>query len=401
MQRGAGAAEGNAAVTRCSVLSLALFTRNRLTAQGIEQLVSETEMFRLAEQLNPSTPFVETLRLLSVRDPEVILADLADWEEIEPVLYAARKAKIRARWIGFATGWNAGQQAAFAEAGIASLVREPFGPADLEKAAYTALHEGEAEARPGLWAFLPSKAGGGCSTLALNTAGALQKVSQREVLLIEADARSGSFAILMDFGPPRPIHEALENAAEMTALEWQKFHVTLGGVHILPADPSKSGHRPSWTDYYHLLRFLEKRYRQILVDLPELVNDATAEVVRRAEGVFVVCTPEVLSLKMADHRCRDLMNRGVPRERLRLLLTRWKRGEVPVKDIENNVGWPVYATLSNDYRAVSAAILEKRLVSPDSAFGKDCQALAHMLTGEAEVTPERGGLGRWSRLMAK
>lgn len=383
------------------MLSLALFTRNRLTAQAIEQLVAESDLFHLAVKLDPYAPVPETLRLLSVRDPEVILADLADWEQIEPILYSAKRAKIRVRWIGFAPDWNSSHQAALVEAGIASLVREPFGPADLEKAAHAALHAGETEARPGLWAFLPSKAGGGCSTLVLNTAGALQKMSQRDVLVIEADARSGSFSILMDFGPPRPIHEALENAAEMTALEWQKFQVTLGGVHILPADPSKSGHRPSWTDYYHLLHFLENRYSQILVDLPELVNDATAEVVCRAETVFVVCTPEVPSLRMADHRCRDLLARGVPRERIRLLLTRWKRDDVPVKDVEKNVGWPVYVTLSNDYRAVSSSILEKRLVSPDSAFGKDCRALAQMLSGAADAPPERLPLGRWSRLMAK
>ncbi|HEV2201907.1 MAG TPA: hypothetical protein VGR73_18975 [Bryobacteraceae bacterium] len=352
-------------------------------------------------KLDPRAPVPETLRLLHVRDPEVILADLADWEQIEPILHSANKAKIRLRWICFAPDWNASHQEALAEAGITSLLREPFGPADLEQAAHTALHTGETEVHSALWAFLPSKAGGGCSTLVLNTAGALQKLSQRDVLVIEADARSGSFSILMDFGPPRPIHEALENAAEMTALEWQKFHVTLGGVHILPADPSKSGHRPSWTDYYHLLYFLENRYSQILVDLPELVNDATAEVVQRSEGVFVVCTTEVPSLKMADHRCRDLLARGVPRERIRLLLTRWKRDDVRVKDVEKNVGWPVYATLSNDYRAVSSSILEKRLVSPDSVFGKDCRALAQMLSGAADAPPERGTLGRWSRLMAK
>jgi pilus assembly protein CpaE len=383
------------------VLSLALITRNHLTAQGIEQLVSETGVFQLAEKLDPSLPAAEMLRLLTVRDPEVILVDLADWELVEPVLSASKKAKIRSPWIGFAPDWSTRQEAAFADAGITSLMREPFGPADLEKAAYAALHEREPGVRPGLWAFLPAKAGGGCSTLVLNTAGALQKAAQHDVLVIEADARSGSFSILMNFKPLRPIHEALENAAEMTALEWQKFHVTLGGVHILPADPSKSGYRPFWNDYYHLLHFLDNRYGQILVDLPELVNDATAEVVRPAESVFVVCTPEVPSLKMVDLRCQDLMKHGVQRERIHLLMTRWKRGDMAVKDVEKNVGWPVYATLGNDYRAVSSAILESRLVSADSTFGKDCHALALKLSGASEAPPERGAFGRLSRLITK
>ena len=382
------------------MLSLALINRNRLTAEAIQQLVSETSTLQWSATLDSSAPPSETVRRLAVLDPEVILVDLADWESVEPVLESG-KARIHGRWIGFAAEWTPAQETAFMDAGIASLTREPFGPAELEKAVYEAFHRGPAVVHPGLWAFLPSKAGGGCSTLVLNTAGSLQKLTQQDVLVIEADARSGSFSILMDFGLPRPIHEALRKAADMTAVEWQKFHVTLGGVHLLPADPSKPGHHQSWADYYHLLQFVRQRYGQILVDLPELVNAATAEVVQRAESVFVVCTPEVPSLKLADHRCRDLMAHGVLRESIRLLLTRWKRGDVPAKEVEKDLGWPVYATLSNDYSAVTSAIMEKRLVSPDSAFGKDCRTLAHLLSGTPEPPPERGALGRLSRLITK
>jgi pilus assembly protein CpaE len=382
------------------MLSLALFTKNALAAEAIEQVVRETDLFRLAAVVNPETPVQEVLRTLSIRNPELILADLADWELLAPLRKAAAKTNLRARWLGFAPEWSAAQQIALAREGVTQLLREPFGPSDLEKAAYGSFHEGEPEVRAGLWAFLPSKAGGGCSTLVLNTAGALQQQLHRDILVIEADARSGSFSMLMDLGPRRPIHEALEFAAEMTAIEWQKFQIAIGGVHLLPADPSKPGRLPSWADYHHLLTFLENRYSHILVDLPEVVNDATAEVVRRAENVFVVCTPEIPSLKMTDIRCQDLMHRGVPRERIRLLVTRYKRDEMSVRDVEKNLGWPVYATLANDYRSVRSSILESRLVSPDSSFGKDCRTLAQMLAGEAEAAPV-GAFGRLSRLIAK
>jgi MinD-like ATPase involved in chromosome partitioning or flagellar assembly len=383
------------------MLSLALFTRNSLAAQAIEQVVHEADLFRLAAVLSPETSVHESLKTLSMRDPELILADLADWQLLAPLLKATQETRLRARWIGFAPDWSGGQQFDLFRAGVTQLVREPFGPADLEKAAFQAFHESEPPMRPGLWAFLPSKAGGGCSTLVLNTAGALQQQLRRDVLVIEADARSGSISILMNLAPGMPIHEALERAAEMTPLEWQKFQVALGGVHILPADPAKPGRLPSWADYHHLLRFLDNRYNHILVDLPEVVNDATAEVVRRAENVFVVCTPEIPSLKMSDIRCQDLIHRGVPRERIRLLVTRFKRDDMSIRDVEKNLGWPVYATLANDYRSVRSSILESRLVSSDSAFGKDCRALAQMLSGTAEAPAPVGALGRLSRLIAK
>jgi pilus assembly protein CpaE len=383
------------------MLSLALITRNAVAAQAIEQIIEETELFRLTIVLDPSAPVQDSLRSLALSNPELILADLADWELIDRLSKAIVGAKLRACWVGFLPDWDLSQELAFATAGISHLLHEPFGPRDLGKAAFEAFHSNEPEVWPGLWAFLPSKAGGGCSTLVLNTAGALQQLAERDVLVVEADARSGSFSLLMNLSPRQPLNDALEFAAEMTALEWHRFCTKLGGVHILPADPAKRGRLPSWSDYYHLLRFLENRFNNILVDLPEVVNEATAEVVRRAEHVFVVCTPELPSLKMTDIRCQDLLSRGVPRDRIKLIVTRFKRDELSLRDIEKNLGWPVYATLANDYRSVRSSILESRFVSGESPFGKDCRTLAQMLSGAADAPTPGGALQRLSRLITR
>jgi len=381
------------------MLGLAVFTRNEGTAHAIEQIVHETDLMRVVASVDPAASVHESMRTLGIHEPELVLADLADWDQLAAVREAARRAGRRARWIGFARSWSPREEIAFAQRGISSLLKIPFQANDLEQSAFRALHSGPPEVRPGLWAFLPAKAGGGCSTLVLNTAGALHQVSQREVLVIEADARSGSFAMLMDLQMPKPLDQALSLAAEMTPLEWRNYRAELGGVHILPADPSRPRRLPSWADYSQLLHFLEHRYREIFVDLPEVVNDATAEVVRRAEYVFVVCTPEIPSLKMTDIRCQDLLARGVPRDRIRLIVTRFTRSEVSTKDVERNLGWPVYATLANDYKAVRSSILEARLVASDCSFGKDCRMLAKTLLTPAGTSVQMGAMERLSRLI--
>ena len=381
------------------MLKLALMTRNSLAAQAIEQIVQETDLLRFAALLDPSAPMHDSLRSLSVSKPELILVDLADWEMLKPLLKGGSGSQTR--WVGFAPDWDINEELIFTEAGISRLLREPFGPKDLERAAFEAFHAGEAEIRRGFWAFLPSKAGAGCSTLVLNTARILQQEARTEVLLMEADCRSGSFSLLMDLHPRRCINDALEAASEMTTLDWHQYHLDLSGVHILPADPTKPGRTPSWSDYHHLLRFVQNRYKSIFVDLPEAVDEASTEVVRCAEHVFVVCTPEIPSLKLAEVRCQDLLNRGVPRERIQLIVTRYKRDELSLADIEKNLGWPVYASIANDYRSVRSSILEARLVSEDSLFGKDCRALAQKLSGIAESAPMLSPLGRLSRLIAK
>jgi Flp pilus assembly CpaE family ATPase len=382
------------------MLSLVVLTRSEGTAQAIDQIVRDSDVLRMASILDTAGSIHEAVRALGIHEPELILADLADWEHIAPLHDAATRAGRRARWIGFARNLGQYEESSFAQRGIAAILREPFDTRDLERAAFAALHSGKIEKRAGLWAFLPAKAGGGCSTAVLNTAGALRQGSQQDVLVIDGDSRSGVLGLLMNLSKTRPVTQALERVAEMTALEWRNYYAELDGVHILPADPSRPGRLPTWADYYQLLDFLKDRYPQILVDLPELVNDATAELVRRAEKVFVVCTQELPSLKLAGVRCEELLARGVSRECIQLIVTRFQKSEVPTKDIAANLGWPIYATLANDYKTVRSSLMESRLVAADSNFGKDCRALAKLLTAPPGKPAQLSTLERFSRLIA-
>ena len=381
------------------MLKLALITRNTLAADAIGQIAHETGWVRLEVTLDPGAPAQENLRALSVHKPGLVLVDLTDWELVKPLLKGG--SGRHARWVGFAAEWDANDELTYADAGISRILREPFGPKDLERAAFEAFHQGEPETRRGLWAFLPAKAGAGCSTLVFNTARVLRQLINTDVLVMEADLHSGCFSLLMDVQPKRSIADALESVGELTALNWREFHLDLSGVHILPADPAKPGRAPSWVDYQQLLRFLENRYKHIFADLPDTLDEASAEVVRHAEGVFVVCTPEIPSLKLTEIRCQDLMNRGVARERIQLIVTRHKRDELPLADIEKNLGWPVYASVGNDYRSVRSSILEARLVASDSAFGKDCRALAQKIAGIVEEAAPLSRLERLSRMITK
>ena len=154
------------------------------------------------------------------------------------------------------------------------------------------------------------------------------------------------------------------------------------GMELLLADPTTTRNVvPTWADHYLLLKFLDSQYDQVVIDLPELVNPATAEVVRSAGSVFVVCTPEIPSLRLADQRCRELSTCGIPDENVHILLNRVTRDTMKIEAVERLVGRPVFATTSNDYAAVHKAILASRLVASDSPFTKGCQLLARQAAG--------------------
>ncbi len=390
------------------MLSLALYTANPDSEFCIEQLVQESIQFHLAIKSTPDTPAANLFQDLKRYDPDVILLDLTDWSSDDPdganrggaaaLARYLQASDLRAIVIGFLASSNAPQQAGFRAAGIADLLPLPFSSLDLEKIVYDALHRYHPLTNQNILAFLPAKAGGGCSVIAINTAAALANQLRQKVLLLEADRRSGPLAIMLDLERHGGLPQALAGAATMTSVAWQEQYVEVYGVHVLLADPSRREPLPGWADYYQLLHFVQARYDFVLADLPEVVNQASAEVVRCARAVFLVCTPEVPSLRMAMQRLAELEEYGVPPERVHIILNRQERRGLPAAEIEAVLGHSIFAALPNDYIHVRDAIVESRLAAPGSPFGEACAALARKVSGLPKSSRIEATFGLLSKL---
>lgn len=367
------------------MLSVMVLTPNVETAGVIENMLQESGVFRLVGKISPIRTMHEAMRLIGIHDPELILLDLGDWAAISLLAHSLKGSRCRGVVVGFKPRWNRAEMLTFEDAGIQDLLREPFSHEELENISYDALHRGQAVADHNILAFLPAKAGGGCSTVALNVAAALAANHAKKVLLVESDRRSGILSIMLDLKNRSGLPEALQQAGEMTPVEWQQHSVWVSGIHLLPANPARRGPMPTWAQYYQLLRFVQKRYDYVFVDLPEVVNEATAEVVKSARSICIVCTPEVPSLKMAGQRCAELEAVKIPGDRIQIVVNRWERGGLSIGDVEDVLEREVFATLPNDYKQVKNAILGSRLVSPESRFAKSCIALAQKLSGLPEA----------------
>ena len=371
-----------------SMLSLALYTANPDSEFCIEQLVQESSQFNLVIKSSPQPPAADLFQSLKRHDPDVILLDLSEWDSAgnspggaAALALALQASDLRAVVIGFLPSWSALQQEEFRAAGIIDLLPLPFSSLELERLIYDALHRNHPVSNQNILAFLPAKAGGGCSVIAVNTAAALANQIHKKVLLLEADRCSGPLAIMLNLERHRGLPQALTNAVNMTALDWQQQYVEAFGLHILLAEPGRRDLLPGWAEYYQLLHFVQTRYDFIVADLPEVVNPASAEVVRCARAVFLVCTPEVPSLRMAMQRLAELEDYGVASDRIHIVLNRQERRGLPVQEIEAVLGHSVFAALPNDYSHVRDAIVESRLVARNSPFGEGCQALARKLSG--------------------
>jgi Flp pilus assembly CpaE family ATPase len=255
--------------------------------------------------------------------------------------------------------------------------------------------------RPGLFAFMPSKAGSGATTVLLHTAWALAAEAQRGVMVLEADLRSGALPVYLNTeprwsmldalaAPPQELGRLMENATESH------------GVEFLLGRGETDGQLPQWHQYYKLLKHVCERWEFVLADLPELVNPATAEIVCQAERVLVVCTPEIASLRLAGRRCAELTSWGVANERVGIILNRWQGREMARRDVETFLDREIFTFVPNDYPAIRKAMLNASPLPEGGSLAKAFAALAAKIAGrpEAEQSKPAGLLSKLREALA-
>lgn len=330
----------------------------------------------------------EIIRLLNLADPKVVFLEAGVLSEALRIAKEIRAANPQTRIVGFARECDSEQTAALKEAGVGSILLYPFTAHKIRQAVAEALESGRQHTPGTLLAFLPAKAGSGASTAALNLGGSLASEHRRKVLLIDADLHSGVQALLTGCQPGSTIIDALRNAQALDTGAWKSLAVRTNGLDLLaaPATSKSVVHLFSSWDYFHLLSFTLARYDYVIVDLPEIVNDATEAVVKRANSVFLVCTPELASLSLARRRIQEILAREVEEDHLKVVLNRSTVMGVTGRDIQRILGRRESVSLPNDYpRVCKAGLTGKRLAGSSK--------IARSFVGFAEKVVEEKAVG--------
>jgi MinD-like ATPase involved in chromosome partitioning or flagellar assembly len=327
-------------------------------------------------------------RLCGPVAPDILLLDLTEPVEAQRCLAELQNRYPDTPIIGI--GGTPYQQKSLQGGGIRHFVPFSSGLLEFQETVGHAIRSHNAAPLPHLFSILPAKAGCGSSTIALCTATLLAKELNKKVLCIDADLRSGVMSVMMDRTLRGSTQEALTVAAELDHFRWDACVTSHLGVDFLLSSGNPPNPLPDWTSYFALLRFVQWRYDTILVDLPEVVNGATEEVVRRSSSVFVVTTQEIVALKLAERRIAELVRWGVQEERIRIIVNRWHARDAAMKDVERFIGRPVAFTIPNDYPRLRAAMLHSQLPLPvNTPLGKVVLTIAQSLAG---VRPIESGI---------
>ena len=230
-----------------------------------------------------------------------------------------------------------------------------------------------------LLAFIPSKAGVGCSTIALNTSIALSQLPDTKTLLADFDLNCGIVDFMLQTESKYSIASAVENAHQMDEALWDKLVTTRGDLDIIPAGRTAPGFRIEAMQIRYLLEYSRRNYKVICTDLSGILEKFSIEILHEARQIFLVCTPEVPSLHLAREKLRFFRTMDLE-SRVKILLNRaQRRSLIPVSEIEKVLGKPVFMSFPNDYVGVHKALTAGKQVSPASELGKGFHALAETI----------------------
>jgi pilus assembly protein CpaE len=335
----------------------------------------------------PTAP--DMVRLINSFNPELVFIEFDDREhalKIESTIHAScPKVAI----LGFADNWVT-ERVIKTTGGYLSVIPTAITLEDFAQQVEGAMSAVQSAGPDNVIVFIPAKAGSGASTIALNVCGALANKCAKSTILIEADLHSGLAGIYLNLNPKRTVVDALQESHQLDG-SWNELITPVQNFAILPAYRTQ-GSVPQacpWA-YRRLLMFVRLRYEHVVFDLPEVVNHATEVIVSSAKTVYVVCTPEVPSLMLARKRCAGLLERGVPEDRLKIVLNRYSKDGPDPSAITEILGYPISLLIPNDYKSIWEANLKRRLVAAESVVGRAYESFARSLAGQPEETAEPG-----------
>ncbi len=207
--------------------------------------------------------------------------------------------------------------------------------------------------------FFGAKGGAGTTTLAVNTAIDIARLSKRPTLIIDLHQFVGEVALFLGVRPRFTLIDALDNLHRMD----QEFMRELVVKHKSGLDILAGGDqidRPGAHDaagVEQLLQQLGRSYDFVIVDAGSVAGPVADVAVFAADTLYLVANPDIASIRNS-HRIVDRFEQlGAGKDRLRVLLNRMsEQHQIGPKQIETTLGHSLHMMFPSDYSVVSAAM---------------------------------------------
>lgn len=245
--------------------------------------------------------------------------------------------------------------------------------------------------------FLGAKGGAGTTTVSVNCAVELARLSKRPTIIVDLKSCLGEVALFLGVRPRFTVLDAIENLHRLDKdflRELVSKHKS--GLDILAG--SEQFDRPNAQDVggiEELLRVLTRIYDYVVIDAGNLINSFVVAALYTADTVFLITNPDVPSIRNAQRLVDRVRQLGAGSERVKILLNRTSdQNLIAPKQIETALGYGIHHSFSSDYRTVSTALNSgvPLSLSNNSEIAAQFGSFTRQLMGlqdEAKPEPER------------
>lgn len=208
-------------------------------------------------------------------------------------------------------------------------------------------------------AFCAPKGGTGRTTVAVNTALCLRKITREPVVLVDADFSAPALDVALNLPSGHTMAQLLPRLARLDEdLVSGVLAQHASGLQVLLA-PSPVDHaKPiSMPNVQQILVVLRRMFPWVVVDLGLPLDETTLAFVDSADRVVMTVLPEMVGLRNTRLMLEELLSQGYPMEKVWLVVNRATiRGGVTTRDIEERLQVPVKHCVPDDQPLVTHSV---------------------------------------------
>src|SRR5579885_2413069 len=237
----------------------------------LENALESTGEVTVCRSINRYPNAIDLVRTLRAHAPEIVFLSFESIERAEDMVGFLEKEATGIQIVAIHRAVDNKLLRQTMRAGVREFLADPFERSAVLEALATVRSLVERkpptlESTSQIFGFLPSKAGVGTSTIALNVSAAMARRNMH-VLLSDFDLNSGMMRFILKLQNEYSVIDAVEHALQVDEHLWPQLVTSLETLDVLHAGRCNPNFRVEGTQIRALIDFMRRNYQALCFDM--------------------------------------------------------------------------------------------------------------------------------------